>query len=418
MNKIRFTVLKIALRSLRRNKARTLLTVLGVVIGIAAVITVMSVGEGLKSYVLGQVESFGTDSIQVEIKVPNTGKTSASNAEGIAQGIQITTLTRDDAEAIKKLPNVKDYYAYILGQSVVGFESEKKQVLLWGTSASFVDIDDSSEVESGRFFTEDEDRDQVPVAVLGSKVKEKLFGDIDPLEKYISVGGKKFRVIGVMKSRGAIAFFDLDNLMYLPLGTLQKRILGVDHVTAIFVKVADQSHVDEVAQEINFLLRERHDITNPDKDDFGVTTITEAIGIYNTVFGAINLLLGAIAGISLVVGGVGIMNIMYVSVTERTYEIGLRKSVGATQKKIMWQFLWEAVVMTFLGAIIGFILGVTLSFVISAVATALGFGWEFSVTPLSIVLVCGVSLALGLTFGVFPARVAAKLDPVDALRQG
>jgi ABC-type antimicrobial peptide transport system permease subunit len=409
--------LRIALKSLKRNKVRTFLTMVGVVIGIAAVITVMSVGDGLKSYVLGQLESFGTDTISVEIKVPSTGRNSSSNAQGIAQGIQITTLTREDADAIEKLPGTASTYSYILGQSIVSYESEKKQILLWGTTESFVDID-ASKVGEGRFFTEDEDLNAVQVAVLGSKVKDELFGDDDALDKSISVGGKKFRIIGVMESRGAVAFFDLDNIIYLPLGTLQNRILGVDHVTAIIVQAKDQNRMDELAQEVTFLVRDRHDITDPDKDDFGVTTIAEALGIFNTVFGAINLLLGAIAGISLLVGGVGIMNIMYVSVTERTYEIGLRKSVGATQKKILWQFLWEAIMMTFAGAIIGFILGVSLSFIISVVAGALGFGWAFSVSPFAVILASGVSLAIGLAFGVFPARAAAKLDPVEALRQG
>ncbi|NUM25440.1 MAG: ABC transporter permease [Candidatus Buchananbacteria bacterium] len=413
---IMVTPFRVALRSLRTNKVRTLLTVLGIVIGITAVITVMSAGEGLKSYVVGQVETFGTDAIQVEIKVPNTGKTSSENSAGIAQGIQITTLTIDDAKAIKKLPNVLNNYTSIIGQEIVSYENENKQALLWGASASFVDID-ASKVETGRFFTEEEDTSLANVVVLGNSIKEKLFGDADPLDKFIKVGKQKFRVIGVMEKRGAIAFFDMDSFIYVPVQTLQKKVMGIDHVIMIFNKVADQSRADETAEEIIALLRERHDITDPDKDDFSVTTMAEALSIYETIFGAINLLLVAIAGISLLVGGIGIMNIMYVSVTERTYEIGLRKAVGATASNILWQFLWEAVVITLFGALIGVILGIGLSFLVSLIASSQGVTLKFIVSPESMIIAASVSLAIGLVFGVFPARAAAGLDPVDALRK-
>ncbi|MDD2807721.1 MAG: ABC transporter permease [Patescibacteria group bacterium] len=415
MNKFDFKNLKIAFKSLRRDKTRTMLTVLGIVIGIAAVITVISAGNGLKSYVTDQINTFGTDTVEVEIKVPNTSKTSSSNAAGIAEGIQITTLTEGDAEAIKKLPNVTNDYGFIMGQDVVSYGSEHKQILLWGSNASFIDID-ASTVAVGRFFSDEEDKSLAEVVVLGTTVKEKLFGDGDALNQMIKIGNNKFRVIGVMSKRGSIAFFDMDNLIYLPLRTLQKKIMGVDHLTAIFLKVAKTNISDQTADDITALLRDRHDITDPKKDDFSVTTMAEALSIYNTIFGAIGLLLSAIAGISLVVGGVGIMNIMYVSVTERTYEIGLRKSVGATQHNILWQFLWEAILITLLGAVIGFVIGTALSFLISVIAATQGIAWAFSVSLTSLILAGGVSLVIGLVFGVFPALTASKLDPVTALR--
>jgi len=416
---IKFVPLQIAVHALRRNKVRTLLTVLGIVIGIMAVITVMSAGKGLEAFVVEQIETFGTDVIQVEVKVPNTGKTSTANAIGIAQGIQITTLTLADAEALKKIPNIKDNYASVLGQEIVSFSGEKKQIMLWGASASFIDID-ASTVSVGRFFSDDEDKSLVNVAVLGNTVKEELFGDEEALGQLIKVGRQKFKVIGVMAPRGSIAFFDLDNFIYVPVRTIQKKLMGIDHVVAITNQVYSQELADQTAAEITALLRERHDLAsnNPDKDDFSVTTMAEALEIYATIFGAISLLLSAIAGISLVVGGVGIMNIMYVSVAERTYEIGLRKSVGAAKNNILWQFLWEAIVITFLGAILGFVLGVVLSLLLSLVATGLGFGWPLVISPSSIILAIGVSLAIGLGFGVFPALAAARLDPVTALRSG
>src|SRR3989338_3994822 len=320
---MKFTPLQIAVHALRRNKVRTLLTVLGIVIGIMAVITVMSAGKGLEAFVVKQIETFGTDVIQVEVKVPNTGKTSTANAIGIAQGIQITTLTLADAEALKKIPSIKDNYASVLGQEIVSFGGEKKQIMLWGASASFIDID-ASTVSVGRFFSDDEDKSLVNVAVLGNTVKEELFGDEEALGQLIKVGRQKFKVIGVMAPRGSIAFFDLDNFIYVPVRTIQKKLMGIDHVVAITNQVYSQELADQTAAEITALLRERHDLAsnNPDKDDFSVTTMAEALEIYATIFGAISLLLSAIAGISLVVGGVGIMNIMYVSVAERTYEIG------------------------------------------------------------------------------------------------
>ena len=195
--------------------------------------------------------------------------------------------------------------------------------------------------------------------------------------------------------------------------------MGINHVVSITSQVYDKNLFDETSAEINSLLRQRHDIStdNKDKDDFNVMTMAEALDIYNTIFGALNLLLAAIAGISLVVGGVGIMNIMYVSVTERIYEIGLRKAVGATSANILWQFLWEAIVITFFGAMIGFLFGVALAFLIAFGASILGFSWRFVVSPQSVMLAISASLGIGLIFGVWPALAAAKLEPVTALRK-
>ncbi|MFA5022095.1 MAG: ABC transporter permease [Patescibacteria group bacterium] len=408
---------KIAWQALRRNKARTFLTILGIVIGIMAVIAVMSAGDGFRSYVVGQIETFGTDAIEVEVKLPSTSQMSSDNAAGMAMGVTVTTLKLSDAEAIKKLPNVKDNYSAIIGQQIVSYQDEKKQTLLWGTTASFVNID-SSKVAQGRFFTEEEDRNLATVAVIGKTVQDKLFNGNDPLGKMIQIGRDKFLVIGVMDKRGSITFFDMDNLIYVPIQTLQKKVMGIDYVQMIFAKVYDKSLANQTAQDITFLMRQRHDISDPDKDDFAVMTMAEALDIYNTIFGVINLLLIAIAGISLVVGGIGIMNIMYVSVTERTYEIGLRKALGATNNNILWQFLWEALVITFFGAIIGFILGIGLSFLISVAASSQGLTWKFVISLNSIFLAVGVSFGIGLIFGVFPALTAAKLDPVTALRSG
>ncbi|OGY46363.1 MAG: hypothetical protein A3J65_02780 [Candidatus Buchananbacteria bacterium RIFCSPHIGHO2_02_FULL_45_11b] len=407
--------LKTALISLRRNKTRAILTILGIVIGIMAVITVMSAGQGLQGFITGQISKFGSNLVVVEIKIPNTSHVSPQNVGGMAYGISITTLTLADAEAIKKLPNIKNNYPILMGQQVVSYGEENKQVMLWGTTESFNEIDTTG-VAQGRFFTEEDDKSLANVSLIGKTIQDKFFGGEDPLNKMIKIGRQKFIVIGVMNKRGSIMFFDLDNMIYLPIRTLQKKIMGIDHIIEIENQVYDNDIADQTAEEITQLMRQRHNIADPNKDDFSVMTMTQALDIFNTVFGAINLLLIAIAGISLVVGGVGIMNIMYVSVSERTYEIGLRKSFGATNRNILWQFLWEAIIITLLGAIIGLILGIGLSFLIAVVATAQGIGLSFVINVNSIFLAGAFSFTLGLTFGVFPAVSAARLDPVEALR--
>jgi len=410
-----FTSFHIALAALRRNKARTTLTVLGVVIGIGAVIAVMSAGQGIEGLVLAQVETFGTDVIDIEIKVPTASKTSSENAMGIATGIEITTLTLDDEAALRKLSNVKNSYAGVMGQQLVSYGGQNKQVDLMGVSPSFIEID-KTKVAEGRFFTADEDEGLANVAVIGPKVKEKIFGESDFLEKLIKIGHQKFRVIGVLESRGASFGFDMDDMIYVPIQTLQKKVMGIDHVTMILAQVYDNSVADQTADEITQVLRQRHEITDPDKDDFHATPMAEALEILGSVFWAITLLLIAIAGISLVVGGVGIMNIMYVSVLERTYEIGLRKAIGAKSSAILTQFLWEAILITLLGAVLGIVFGIALAWLVAVIATSQNFAWKFVILPSSLLLASGVASAIGLTFGVFPARTAAKMDPVTALR--
>lgn len=406
---------RIALSSLRNNLSRTFFTVLGIVIGISSVITVIGVGQGIKQYVVNQVEGFGSDLIQIEIKVPSAGKTSAENAVGLATGIEITTLTLDDKKAIERHPNIKDSYAGAIGQQVVNYQNVNKQVILFGASASFIDID-SSQIAEGRFYTEDEDAGLANVVVLGASIKQDIFGENDFLGKLIQIGNQKFRVIGSMKERGATFGFDMDNMIYMPTRTLQKKIMGVNHISYISAQVSDNRLIEQTADDITRLLRDRHDISSPDKDDFHATPITEALEVLDTVFWAITLLLIAVASVSLVVGGVGIMNIMYVSVMERIYEIGLRKAVGASSKDILYQFLWEAVLITFFGTIIGILVGIFLSLVITLAASSQGLDLALIVSPWSLLLSAGVATIIGLVFGIVPARTAAKMDVIKALR--
>lgn len=414
-----YSTAQMSLRSMRSNKIRTGLTVLGMVIGIAAVIIVFSAGEGIKGLVLGQVESFGTDIIESEVKVPSSKKGVAAETQSgtaLVQGVQITTLKLEDLEDIIKLPNVKNGYAGITGQEQVSYGNEARKSMLLGTSASYIDID-KSEVDYGRFFSEEEDKTLAQVAVLGSKIKDKLFGDSDPLDRLIRIRKTKFRVIGVMAPRGAAGAMDFDDYIYLPIRTTQKKILGINHVLYMVHQLYDLSQAEETAEQARLILRENHDITDPTKDDFRVVTMAEMMATLNTITGAITLLLLAIVVISLIVGGVGIMNIMYVVVTERTAEIGLRKAVGAKYGDIMSQFLFEAILITLIGGVIGVIIGVFISALIAWAANSfLNLEWRFVIPLKAFAVSLGFSAFFGLLFGVYPARKAAKLDPIEALR--
>ncbi len=407
--------MKIAYQALKINKLRSTLTILGIVIGITLVILVFTAGEGLKGLMLSQIEQWGSDFIGIEVKTPSTSKTSAENATSMMMGVNITTLKEEDAEAIKKHPNISNVYSAIIGQAMVtrGETAEIKQI--WGVSSAYLDID-TSEIAAGRFFSDEEDKSLAKVVVIGQTIKSDYFGDEDPLGKSIKIGKNNYKVIGVMEERGAIMYMDMDDFVYLPLRTLQKLIMGVDHVMFIMGDLINQDLVKATADEITLMMRDRHNITKPSKDDFAVTTREEMLEIWDSIFGAVTLLLMAIVAVSLIVGGVGIMNIMFVSVTERTSEIGLRKAVGASHRHILFQFLWEAITLTTLGGFLGIFLGLLLSYATALLARSQGLSWDFIVKPSAIIISVGVSFAIGLIFGLYPAQKAAKKDPIEALR--
>ncbi len=377
----------------------------------------LSAGQAIEEFITSQVTTFGTDWVEVEVKVPSAGKTSFENAGGIAQGITITTLTLADAKAVAKEPNIKNYYVGNAGQEVVSYKDKNKVSMIFGVSASFIDID-TGEIAEGRFYTDAEEKGLAKVVVLGSSIKESLFGDEDAIDKKIKINRQNYRVIGVMAERGTAGIFSMDDMIFMPSLTMQKLVLGIDYVTFIFAQLNDNSIAQQTADDLTLLMRDRHNITDPVRDDFAVTTAQEALDILGTVTGAIRLLLLAIALISLIVGGVGIMNVMYVSVSERTFEIGLRKAVGAKYSNILNQFLTEAIIITFLGGLVGVGLGIGISFLISYIATNfLGFTWHFYLSLSYLLLAVGMSVIVGILAGLYPARQAAALDPIVALRQ-
>ncbi len=409
------TPLKIAHHAITLHKIRSALTVLGLIVGIVSIIVVINLGEGIKGFILNEVSVFGTDYIDIEIKVPSTSKTGTENAMGLAQGVSITTLTLEDAEKIAEHPNITNYYAGILGQDIAVYENENKTAMLWGVSPSFFDLY-SANIQFGRAFDEQENKTYSLSSVIGYELAEKLFRY--PKEapgNKIKISGKSFKVLGVMEKQGSTFFMDLDNAVFMPVKTIQKHVLGVDHIQFIIAYIKNLDRAEITAQDIREIMRQQHGITDPDKDDFAVTTMEEAMGMVNTITGGITLLLAAIAAISLLVGDVGIMNIMYVSVAERTYEIGLRKAVGATKQNILWQFIWEAIFLTAIGGIAGVIIGELISLMAMYAANYAGLNWGYTFSSFGIFLGVGFAAATGLIFGIYPAKQASELEPIDAL---
>jgi putative ABC transport system permease protein len=280
-----------------------------------------------------------------------------------------------------------------------------------------MEMDRQMKLVDGAFYSEEDDESLAQVVVLGAAVRDALFGNDSAVGKSVKMKGQSYKVIGVLGKRGLVAGFNYDELVYLPVQTMQKKILGVDYVRFITVKTTDENRIAETMLDIEDLLRNNHDIDDPSKDDFSVMSIKEAQDLIGKVFGTINILLLALTSISLVVGGVGIMNVMYVAVIERTFEIGLRKAVGAKSGDILKQFLLEAIFITFIGGAIGILLGFLFSFLLSFVFETLGYDLQFVTTWQSILLATGFSAAVGIIFGYYPARKASQLSPMEALRK-
>lgn len=411
------TSIKLALRSLRSNVGRTIFSLIGIVIGVAAVIIVLSLGAGVKGFVMSQVESFGTDIIEIEIKTPKTAQTSTQNVGSMVGGAQVTTLKIEDMEEVAKLSNLGAWYGAAMSQDITSYKNKNKQVFTMGVTAGAIYVDEKMEIESGRMFSEEDDNGQKQVVVLGSGLKESFFGKEDALGKNIKIKGKSFKVIGVLKERGAVSFFDFDKLIYMPLRTLQKKVMGIDHISFAIFKMKDVSKAKLTTIEMNEVMRRQHDIEDPDDDDFAVMSIAEAKDMLDQVFTILNILLLALTSISLIVGGVGIMNVMYVTVIERFFEIGLRKSVGARKTGILAQFLFEAIFLTLLGGLVGIIVGFLVSLGAEYAISKMGYFLEFNITPWSIMVALSFSTLTGVIFGLYPALKAARLSPMEALRK-
>lgn len=403
--------LKLSFSVLRANKVRSFLTSLGIIIGIAAVIIIMSVGAGAQSLIINQLNSVGTNLVGI---LP--GASDENGPPASAMGIVVTTLKYEDAVAIKKeVENVSAVSSYNSGVGTASYQNNSVDTNFTGVMSDYTNIEET-EVFLGRFFTEEEEKSSSRLAVLGYQVYSDLFGSDNPLGKRIKIKKESFDIIGVMKERGTAGFQNQDDNILIPVSTAQKIMLGVDYVNYIRVKINDTKNIDKATADIQFLLRDRHNIRIDGTDDFSVRNTKDAIDALLTITDALKFFLAAIAAISLVVGGVGVMNIMLSAVSERIREVGLRKAVGARKSHIMIQFVLETVAITSLGGVIGIIIGFLLSALIALAANYLGYKWDFIVPFSSVLLGTGVAAGLGFVFGLYPARRAAKLDPIEALR--
>jgi putative ABC transport system permease protein len=399
-----FMTLRIALKALNRNKMRTVLTMLGMIIGVGAVIAMVGLGRGAQAAIEDQVKSAGTNMINI-----NAGNFSSG---GVRQGQGMSnTLMPDDAESLRTIPGVQYVAAGAnsRGQVIAGNQNWNTQIK--GTDVDFPFIR-SWQPKMGGFFTTQDVRTAQKVAVLGSLVSDTLFGpDVDPTGQIIRIRNQPFKVIGVMSTKGQSAMGqDQDDVVYVPYTTVQKKLQGQQHINDITVS-ATTSNTAPVAEAIRETLRIRHKLSGGDPDDFMVRTLEDMANLRTETTKTMTTLLAAIAGVSLVVGGIGIMNIMLVSVTERTREIGLRLAIGARGKDVLLQFLVEAVVISLFGGLIGIGFGFALSDILERTLQ-----WPTSIPSNSIAMAFGFAAATGVFFGFYPARKAARLDPIEALR--
>ncbi len=401
-------LLKLSMHNLKTNKRRSILTMLGLIIGILSVILVMSVGAGAQSLITNQFQKQGTDKIGVL-----AGASDPKGPPASAMGVIITTLTEEDALALLNKKNVThsvSVNAYISGNDVLQWKDVDRNVTFTGTMASYAAFE-KTELAGGRFFTEGEEGNGEHVLVLGSDIAETVFGNTDPVGETVKLKRESFKVIGVLKHKGSTGFENPDNAVLIPLKTAQRDLLGVNHITYLRVQLDSPEAVDQSMEEVRQTLLERHG-----DEDFSVRSVADLLETLTTVTNVMKFFLVAIAGISLFVGGVGIMNIMLIAVKEKTREIGLRKAVGATKQDISLQFLAESIFISLLAGIIGIILGVILSYGIAKGVQFAGYDYSFIISAGSIVAACLVAGFTGLVFGTLPARRAGVLDPIEALR--
>jgi len=407
------STIRVAYIGLKTKKSRTFMTMLGIIIGISSVIIIVSVGGGAQSLILNQVKGMGSNLIGI---FPG-----ASEEEGpppSALGIVNTTLKNSDLDAIIKnnsVPNAIAVTYYDRGVGTFQRQEKKYDGTFVGTTASYTKVHDV-EMARGRFLNEDEEKDLARVVVLGAEVARELFGDNDPVGKNIKIKKEEFKVIGVVEKRGTQLFENQDALSFIPISTAQKIMLGVNYISLARVQIDAEENTDQAVADIGALLRDRHKLGKNEPDDFSIRPQTQAIEIFSSITDSLTYFLAAIAAISLLVGGIGIMNIMLIAVVERTREVGLRKALGAKNKNILSQFLAEAIVVTLSGGIVGVIFGILISFLVAILARQLGFEWDLIISYKAILLSCSISILIGLIFGIYPAERAAKLNPIEALR--
>ena len=389
--------------SLIANKMRSILTMLGIIIGVAAVIALVSIGNGVKQDIQNSISSLGSNLLMVMPGAPRTPGVRPS--QGSMKSLKVS-----DYQAISKLDGVKAASPYTANSYVSIYQSKNWTTTVSGVSSNFQDVNNWTMAE-GRFISSKNVENRERVAVVGQTVVKNLFAGEDPVGKEIRVKNIPFRVIGVLNSKGnGTMGNDQDDVIFIPYTTAMERVEGIDYLRMVYVVASDDNGIDRLQSDIENLLRVRHGIKDTNLDDFNIQNMKSIMETMEQTTGTLTLFLGAVAAISLVVGGIGIMNIMLVSVTERTREIGIRKALGATYFVIVTQFLIEAVVISLMGGLIGIALGIGASKLIG-----LASGMSTVISVPTIILSFAFSMAIGLVFGIYPARKAAKLNPIDAL---
>jgi macrolide transport system ATP-binding/permease protein len=393
-----------AISSIFSNKLRSFLTMLGIIVGVSAVIAMIAIGQGAGAQIKEHISQLGTNLLMVRPGAFRHGP--ARSARG-----SITSLTYEDAQAItKQCPSVAKVDAEYSRNAQVVYGNKNTNTSINGVTPNYPEVRNFL-VDQGSFITEEDNRFMRRVAVLGRTVVMELFGEENPIGQYIKIKRSIFQVIGVMSEKGSSGWRDEDDIIFVPLKTIQKRLFGVDYVSAINIEAENEDVMEKASAEITLLLRERHRVREGDEDDFNIMSQAEILSTMQETSQTFTMLLAGIAIVSLIVGGIGIMNIMFVSVTERTREIGIRKAIGAQRRDILSQFLIEAIIVSLSGGFIGAVSGILASNLISQFA-----GWPTVITLDSVVLAFTFAFAVGLFFGFYPARKGALLNPIDALR--
>jgi len=404
---------KIAYRSLTAAKLRFFLTVLGIVIGVAAVILVMSIGASAQALIFSQVAKVGSNLVGV---LPGASQENGPPASAL--GIVTTTLKNGDLAAMRETRNVPNLVAtsgYVSGSASIESPGVTLQTSYQGVSPEVVSVE-NMEVAEGRFFFSEEEMNLARIAVLGSTRANDLFPNGNPIGETVIIKKIPFRVVGVLASRGGSTFSNPDDLVYVPLGTAQKLLLGIDYLNFVRGKVDDLKNMDTAKTDIETLLRDRHKLETGQESDFSIRSTDQALAVLSSVTDVLKYFLTAIASISLAVGGIGIMNSMLIAVNQRIREVGLRKAVGAQPYHIMVQFLIESGVVAGFGGLVGILFGVGIAFLASIIIPNLGYDWQFIVPGSSIAIGFIVSFLIGILFGLYPAWKASKIPPIEALR--
>ncbi|MFA5532468.1 MAG: ABC transporter permease [Candidatus Shapirobacteria bacterium] len=401
-----FELLKESIRTLRLNKMRTSLAVLGIVIGIGSVIALISIGQSSQAAITSQITALGSNLITISPGSQSSGRIRTATVR--------KTLTLADAEALKAadLSAVKSVSPEYSSRLQVVAGDANTNTTIYGATSTYSEIH-NLKISGGRFITESDYNSNSHIAILGPTVVEDLFGSssYNPISEIIRINGQNFTIVGVTVAKGSSGMTDSDDVIYVPLSTAMKQLFGITYLSAISIQAADSEVMVQAQNQVGYFLLARHKITDTTKADFTIKSQEDLLTTASSVAGTFTSLLSGVAAISLIVGGIGIMNIMLVTVTERTREIGLRKALGAKKKTIITQFLTESVILTFTGGILGVIIGIFTSYFYSRVNSS-----TFTISPYSVLLAFSVSVVIGVIFGWYPAKRAASLQPIEALR--